>query len=58
MLFATNRLGTLQVKNQLSRGTEARVWQVVDKYGNKYAVKDYTKHPSKFIRASIGKSYS
>ena len=49
MLFATNRLGTLQVKNQISRGTEARVWQVVDKYGNKYAVKDYTKQPSKFM---------
>jgi len=53
MLFATNRLGNLKVKNHISRGAEARVWQVVDKFGNEYAVKDYMKHPSKFMENEL-----
>ena len=53
MMFHGVRLGGLITKSQLSRGAEARVWHVMDKYGNNFAVKAYNDVPSRHMRNEI-----
>ena len=53
MMFRGMRLGSLTVMGKLNRGTESQVWLVEDKFGKKFAVKDYVNFPSRYRKNEV-----